>query len=183
MFLRTRSSSDAYSWTVALGISEEVEQLGLKGSKKKKSKTEKRKTEKRKTESNTTVGVSPIACRIVVNGRLCGVELPHNLTSLNAHLGQHEKMGELPHNISLCPFARVPGKKACTSNEGRSKLSVFARHVHSMHFLNVPRVLCDLCGADYARGDEIARHTCSGAKGTSVKDRPRNRPQKKRKLG
>ena len=93
-----------------------------------------------------------------------------------------EKWGELPFNISGCPFARVSGKKACTSNEGKSKLSVFARHVHSMHFLNVPRVLCDRCGADYARGDEIARHTCSGTVGTSNKDRALDNPHKKQKL-
>lgn len=33
-----RNNADIYSVVVALGISEEVEQLGLKGSKKKKSK-------------------------------------------------------------------------------------------------------------------------------------------------
>ena len=128
------------------------------------------------------IGVSSITRYVIVNRQSLGLNSPIIFQLSTLTLGR-EKWGELPYNISLCPFARVPGKKACTSNEGRSKLSVFARHVHSMHFLNVPRILCDRCGADYARGDEIARHTCSSAKGTSVKDRPRNRPQKKRKLG
>ena len=134
-----------------------------------------------KAESNTMIGVSPITRYVIVNRQPLGSNSPMIFQFSTLTLGR-EKWGELPYNISLCPFARVPGKKACTSNGGRSKLSVFARHVHSMHFLNVPRVLCDRCGADYARGDEIARHICSGTAGTSNKGRPPNSPKKKRKM-